>query len=415
MKLRILFVSEAVSLAHVARPSVLAAALDSDKFEVHFASSGQFAFCHAEQLFSLHRIGSITPQEFLRRLGAGRPLYSYAELAAYVEEDLKLIDAVRPDLIVNDFRLSLGISARRAGVPLLSICNSHWSPYAMPVRMCAPDLPMARLLGYRLFDPIFRWAWPLASKLHVIAANRLRKLHRLAPYFSLREFYCDGDVSMYADSPALSHLRDAPASHTFIGPIIWSPAIPLPSWWPEVARRKYPPVYITLGSTGKVDLLPRIVDACRLENACCVVSTAGRSDFQSSPPDVYAEAFLPGSQAAALSSLIICNGGSATAHQALSQGRPVLGICSNLDQIMTMQGIAAAGAGEFIRASEANLPRLREAIRRLRTRDSFAQAARAIQASFAKLDPHKRFPEIVEAECSAVRQRSLQMAPAAAI
>ena len=396
MKPRVLFVSEAVSLAHVARPSVLAAALDADKFELHFASNGQFAFCHSNQVLSLHQIGSIEPQEFLRRLGAGRPLYSYAELDVYVEEDMTLIDAVKPDMIVHDFRLSLGISARRAGVPLLTICNSHWSPYAIRERMCAPDLPMARLMGHRLFDPLFRWAWPLASKLHVIAANRLRKRHRLVPYVSLNEFYCDGDVSMYADSPALGPLRDAPASHTFIGPIVWSPSIPLPHWWPEVAKRKDPPVYITMGSTGKVDLLPRIVDACRLENVCSVVSTAGRSDFRASPPEVYAEAFLPGSQAAALSSLVICNGGSATAHQALSQGRPVLGICSNLDQVMTMQGIAAAGAGEFVRASEATLPRLREAIRRLRASDSFTEGARAIQASFALLDPRKRFSEVVE-------------------
>jgi len=399
----VLFVSEAVSLAHVARPSVLAASLDADKFEVHFASNGQFAFCHAEQSLSLHRISSITPQEFLGRLGAGRPVYSYAELNAYVTQDLALIDAVKPDLIVNDFRLSMGISARRAGTPLLTICNSHWSPYAMRERMCAPDLPLARLVGHRLFDPVFRCAWPWVSKLHVMAVNRLRKRHGLVPYASLNEFYCDGDVSMYADSPVLGPLADAPASHTFIGPIVWSPASPLPPWWPEVENRKEPLVYITLGSTGEVDLLPRIVDACRLENVCCLVSTAGRSNFRASPPDVYAEAFLPGGRAAALSCLVICNGGSATAHQALSQGRPVLGICSNLDQIMTMQGIAAAGAGEFLRASEATLPRLRKAIQRLRSCDSFAQGARAVQASFATLDPRKRFPELVETVLSTVR------------
>ena len=74
----------------------------------------------------------------------------------------------------------------------------------------------------------------------------------------------------------------------------------------------------------------------------------------------------------------------------------MLGICSNLDQVMTMQGIAAAGAGEFVRASEATVPRLRETIRRLYTCDSFAQSARAVQASFAAVDPRKRFPEIVE-------------------
>ena len=396
MKSRILFVSEAVSLAHVARPSVLAASLDADKFERHFASNGQFAFCHAEQSLSLHRIDSLLPEEFLRRLGAGRPVYSHAELEAYVTADMALIDAVKPDVIVNDFRLSLGISARRAGVPLLTICNSYWSPYAIRERMCAPDLPVSRLIGHRLLDHLFRLAWPVASKLHVMAVNRLRKRYGLLPYASLNEFYCDGDVSMYADSPALGTLHDAPASHTFIGPIVWSPSIPLPPWWPEVAERAQPPVYVTLGSTGKVDLLPLIVDACRLENVGCIVSTAGRSDFRASPPDVYAQAFLPGGKAAALSCLVICNGGSPTAHQALSEGRPVLGICSNLDQVMSMQAIAAAGAGEFFRASEATLPRLREAIRRLRTSDSIARAARAVQASFAAIDPGERFCEIVD-------------------
>jgi len=397
VKRKILFVSEAVSLAHVARPSVLASALDPAKFEIHFASSGQFSFCHSGQALKLHGIKSIAPAEFLTRLGAGKPLYSYGELDAYVNEDMKLIDTVKPDLIVNDFRLSLGISARLTGVPLLTICNSHWSPYAIHERLCAPDLPISRLIGHRVLDRVFRWTWPIVSKLHVSAANRLREHHRLAPYASLSDFYCDGDVSMYADSPALVRLRETPPSHTFIGPIIWSPASPLPSWWSDLARRPASPVYITLGSTGRVDLLPRIVDACTLENVCCVVSTAGRSNFQPASPDVYAEEYLPGSQAAALSSLVICNGGSATAYQALAQGRPVLGICSNLDQVMTMQGIVSAGAGEFIHASEATLPRLRETIRRMRSNDSFSHGARAVQASFASCDVFKRFPEVVDA------------------
>ena len=109
MKTKILFVSEAVSLAHVARPSVLAAAIDRDRFEVHFASNGQFSFCHADQLLLKHQITSISPADFMLRLAAGRPLYSHAELEAYVEDDLALIKVVEPDLIVQDFRLSMGI------------------------------------------------------------------------------------------------------------------------------------------------------------------------------------------------------------------------------------------------------------------------------------------------------------------
>ena len=397
MRTRILFVAEAVSLAHVARPSVLANTLDTDEFEIHFASNGQFSICHTNDAFVHHRINSIAPQDFLRRLSAGSPLYTYGELAAYIDEDRALLDAVGAEIIVSDFRLSLAISARLSKIPLLNICNGHWSPYVVGERLRAPDLAMARLIGYPLFDPIFRLAWPWASKLHVAAANRLRRQYGLAPYRSLRELYCDGDISMYADTPALVRLSEAASSsHLFIGPLIWSPEMPLPPWWPEVAGRSEPPIYITLGSTGEVDLLPRIVDACRREGARCLVSTAGRGDFQASAPDVYTQAFLPGSQAAALSSLVICNGGSATAYQALAQGCPVLGICSNLDQVMTMQGVAAAGAGEFMRAGEATLSRLRESIRRMHSQRRYAERAQGIQASFASFDPNKLFPALVK-------------------
>lgn len=398
-KAKVLFVCEAVSLAHVARPSVLAGALDAEKFDIHFASNGQFALCHADQLLSLHRICSIGSHEFLRRLGSGRPLYSYAELAAYVTEDLALLDAVRPDLIVSDFRLSMGVSARLARIPLLTICNAHWSPYLTHPRMCAPDLALARAVGYRVLDLIFRMVWPFASRLHVGAANRLRADHGLARYRSLNEFYCDGDVAMYADCPEMAGLGKLPASQVFIGPITWSPSLSVPHWWSEVEQCKAPLVYISLGSTGNIDLLPRIVDACRLEKLCCLVSTAGRSsEIRTSAPYVYAEAFLPGTQAAALSSLVICNGGSATAYQALLAGRPVLGICSNLDQVMTMQSIAAANAGEFLRPTEATLQRLRSSIRRLRTSVSYANSARTLQASLLALDPRERFLAIVEAQ-----------------
>ena len=36
-RLRILFIAEAVSLAHIARPFVLAQSLDPSRYEVHFA------------------------------------------------------------------------------------------------------------------------------------------------------------------------------------------------------------------------------------------------------------------------------------------------------------------------------------------------------------------------------------------
>lgn len=393
---RILFVSEAVSLAHVARPAVLASALDEKRFDIHFASSGEFNFCHAELNWTRHRLKTISPALFLQRLASGQPVYSVDDWQAYVKDDLALLQALKPDVVVSDFRLSMGISARLAGIPLLALCNAHWSPYQSRKRMQAPDLPVSGLLSHKLIDPIFNFAWPLASWFHTRAANKVRKKSGLPAYQSINELYCDGDYVLYADTPTLIPTPSAPPSHIHIGPIIWSPSLPLPDWWKDVCDSSPGPIYVTFGSTGKVDLLPTIVSACRAENARCIVATAGRSDFKHAPPDVFAAPFLPGSQAARVASLVIGNGGSATMHQAISQGSPVLGICSNLDQVLTMETIAASGAGKYMRASDATPDRIRRMLREILSDPAYREKAHALQADFHTYDPQRLFPEALD-------------------
>ena len=58
------------------------------------------------------------------------------------ENDLALIKSYRPDLIVGDFRLSLSISARVAGIPYAAISSAHWSPYYRHAAYPMPVLPL---------------------------------------------------------------------------------------------------------------------------------------------------------------------------------------------------------------------------------------------------------------------------------
>ena len=113
---RVLFFAEAVTLAHVARPIALARALAAPDYETFIACDERyrgFLEHEASQHLPLHSIGS---ERFLRSLAMGSTLYDLATLRSYLAEDLKLIERVKPDLIVGDFRLSLSVSARLAGV-----------------------------------------------------------------------------------------------------------------------------------------------------------------------------------------------------------------------------------------------------------------------------------------------------------
>jgi len=111
---RILFVAEAVTLAHVARPLALSSALENSGCELSFACDPDTHWLLKDFDGSVHALDSIDSAHFLHSLAQGRPLYDVETLDRYVTDDLNLLERIRPDLVVGDFRLSLSISARLA-------------------------------------------------------------------------------------------------------------------------------------------------------------------------------------------------------------------------------------------------------------------------------------------------------------
>ncbi|HYF52201.1 MAG TPA: glycosyl transferase family 1, partial [Planctomycetota bacterium] len=127
---RLLFVSETATLAHFGRPQVLAGMLNPLEYEIHFACERGYHRLIETRDWHLHAVTSIDPKEFLSRMAAGRPLFDFETLHNQVEEDLRLIERVQPDVIIGDLRHSLAVSARVARVPYMNISNAYWSPYA---------------------------------------------------------------------------------------------------------------------------------------------------------------------------------------------------------------------------------------------------------------------------------------------
>ena len=110
-RLRVLFIGEGATLAHAARPLALAGALSEDRYEAIIATPERYRTwvpSHVEW----RPLDAQSPEQFAERLTSGRPLYSGPRLESYVTQDLELIAAVRPDVVVGDFRLSLAPSGR---------------------------------------------------------------------------------------------------------------------------------------------------------------------------------------------------------------------------------------------------------------------------------------------------------------
>lgn len=394
---RILFVAENVTLAHVTRLIVLASALDKNRYEIIFATGQQAVQLVESASFTCRTIPTLDSETFIKRLAKGERVYTTEELRRSVEADLALIKQEQPDLIVGDFRLSLGISAPLSHIPYISIVNAHWSPYCS-AKTPLPELPMTKLLGVAVSGFLFKLLQPFVFKLHVLPFNQLRKSYGLPPWTSLQEAYTYADWTLYADIAELAPTKNIPNNHRYIGPVLWSPDLPLPEWLEKLHTDGHNPlIYLTLGSSGNIKIMENLLSFLAQMPVTVIVSTADRYSSQINKADnIHYASYLPGEKMAALSALVICNGGSATTYQALANGAPVLGFPTNLDQHYTMNAVVKAGAGLLVRSDQATEAKIKAALDALLFNPSYRNQAVRIKELFAHNNAALNFQQFLE-------------------
>lgn len=402
-----LFVAENVTLAQCVRLVTLASGLDASRYEVHFACSGFADLVFAGTSFVRHTITSLSPEAAERALTSGRRLYEKADLLRYIDAERRLIGAVRPALVVGDFRLSLSTSAELMGVPSAVLINAYWSPYARRDGFPVPDHPILSWLGEAMTERYFPRAIPHVFKHFASPLNAARARFGLAPVGGLLEMLTHGTHTLYPDDPELTPLVGAPPSHHFIGPVLWQPELGGEGVADAELERLLaggrPLVYVTLGSSGPVASLPRLVAVLERLPVVAIVATAGRTELPSVPANVVVRPFVRGADMARRAALVISNGGSTTGYQALRQGTPVLGLPSNFDQFLATQAIDGAGAGTSVKAREASPERLAQAIERALGDPALAAGARRVAERFAQQDSGVAFRTFVEAVAPAAR------------
>ncbi len=393
---RVLFVSEAVTLAQVVRLLQLARSLDRSRYDVHFAASVFDEALFAGSSFQRHALYSLPADVVARKVAGGGRIYGGRTLRRYLASDLEVLDAVKPDLVVGDLRWSLLVSAPLRGVPLASLINAYWSPYREDPTFPLPAHPIVRVLGPKFAAEYFPRALPFVFRHFAAPLNALRRAHGLPEVGALPDLLVAGDVTLHPDPPGLIPLRNAPASHHVMGPVQWAPHAPPPPWWEDVGAGR-PAVYVTLGSSGDVRALGRVLEGLRRLPVDVMLATAGRVPLASLPEGVFAAPFLRGDEAARRAAVVVSNGGSTTGYQALAEGTPVVGVPSNLDQHLAMDAIARAGAGCALRSDALGADDVQAAVQRA-LNGAYAEGTRRVQAQMAGRDGPRTFCALVDAQ-----------------
>jgi len=385
-------------LAHVGRALAVAGRLDPERFEIVFAASGDNAFWLKEAGCEPHPVHTVKKAHTLARLQRGGSAFDENTLREYVRDEIRVLEELCPNVVVGDFRASLSISAAIAHVSYVCVTNAVWSKYvSFPL-----DPPRSWRPGKFLPKPLLGLARSmLESRVFAYYArpfNRVRKEYGLPPQADIRDCMSSDELTLFADLPEFFPTDDArrPAHCRYVGPIVWEPDHPLPPWWDDLDRSgKRRIVYVTMGSTGKVERI-RAIAKRLLERDCQVVCTSAKADGPNLTdlPGVFSSPYLPGSRMCAAADVVACHAGNGTIYQALSQGTPVVGLAEFHDQDFNMQRVEALGVG--LRPTREDDPAdVAETVGRVLSDPGFRKRAERLSARLREFDGPRAAAEAI--------------------
>lgn len=381
-------------MAHFVRPLALAESLSATDYDVYFYAPARFAPYLRDKHFTTGELASMPGEQFLANLAKGAPMFPADVLRGYVGQDRELMRELRPDLVIGDMRLSLSASARLERVPFAVMINAYWSPYAK-YRAILPEIPLTRVIPPRLLGGVYRMTEPLAYRVHVSQMNRVREEFGIPPLPpDLRRMYTDADYVLYPDIPEFVPAAGLPATHCYVGICEWTAPVSMPKWWDRMLEDPKPKVFVSLGSSGPIKVLPALMAALAKLPVAVLLSTSGRAPAFAGA-GVYVADLLPFTETARISSVVVSHGGSGGLYPAMAAGTPVLGIPSNADQQLSTAVLEENGAGLGVRVEEASEKRLLRALEQLLFDPKYGQTAEYWRDVYARYDSGALFREFL--------------------
>jgi UDP:flavonoid glycosyltransferase YjiC (YdhE family) len=158
---------------------------------------------------------------------------------------------------------------------------------------------------------------------------------------------CSENFNLVADiEEFFPHVPDMPEDrYQYVGPLSWESHAPAPAWLAELDRTR-PIVYLTMGSTGPLKQIQAILKHLAEEGFQVICTTATEAIRESElPRGCHATPFAPGRALCEVADVVVCHAGNGTIYQALSYGKPIVGVPEFHDQEFNMQRVEALGVG----------------------------------------------------------------------
>jgi len=382
----IIFAVAGYNLAETGRMLEIAGACRG-KFDILFLSyGGRYENLIEEQGFALRKMKPrLTDQQLahVRKALSGETLntvgyFSAEEMEPRVENEIKLFKEIQPVCVLTGWCQSVLISTRAARVPFVNVLHStSITEYYQAGLQSWPDRTNFRFLRWIFSEEKMNW---FTSKLVLRLKIPAKPFNTLGKKYKLKEFHnfievLEGDYTLLADIPEWVGLEELRPNVRHIGPLPFRSGNQVPATVADIPRGK-PVVFFAMGSSGKPELIKKIVEGFRDKPYLVIAPVKAHiEDLDVNvPPNVIVTGFLPAHKVNPMADISVIHGGQNTVMQACLAGTPIVGIGMHPEQQANLDACVRKGFAIRLNKKRITASEVLEAIDKL-LNDSNAKAA----------------------------------------
>jgi UDP:flavonoid glycosyltransferase YjiC (YdhE family) len=391
----IIFAIPGFNLAEVTRMIEIAKACRGT-FEALFASyGGRFEYLIREAGFALREMSPRLTEEKIEewyQVDRGEKLGTYftpQELHERVANEIAFLQEIKPAAVVTGFCLSVPISTKVAGVPLVWVIGSPWIARFYKENLGTwPDMmdyPLLRWIPDRIMNWLGNRMSPSFYGLFCSQFNGVARQYGLKPFKGTD--YFTGDYALLAEPPEFCGLSGLPPNHHYIGPLIARLNVEIPQEVRDIPHDK-PIVYFAMGSSGMPEIVAAIIEgfADKPYRVIAPVKSLVRERKVNVPPNVLITDLLPAHKVNPLADISVIHGGIGTVMTACLAGKPVVGVGMQPEQEANLECLVRQGFAIRLRKKRLTAQQVMDAIDRLLHDKEALRKAEAFQKIVASWD-----------------------------
>lgn len=349
-----------------------------------------------EEGFEIYHIPFLVGEDMIEKMqekGGTADFYNIRMIEEETEGILSVLREIEGKKKKPDFMLKEGLYVPRIpadimNIPTGSIWNFFVSNYSKTNITLPERYPLRKVLLkvggdklVKLFEKlrIARLILEILLMKWVVPYNfvRIKYMMKERKWIGLKRnlfSQLGGDINFFADYVAFGGMR---INHEAlpVGPINWEPAS---STQDQYHVRKFeefleteeekPLIYVTMGSTGMLELFKLIIKALRNKGYRVAITTGEQFDISELgelPENFFAIPLYPGNEICRKASIMINHGGSGSTNQAIKNSLPQISIPTTAEQQWNSDLIVREGLGKQIFMGDLSAKSLNVAVEEL--------------------------------------------------